>query len=326
MILSDFYQPSFIKDLKVIGKQNKVSITGVITTYKIKEKFILFTVDDNTSTVLCLYFKAPNDRTKFMVGTLITVKGEYEMNRFLNEEEYRIKVHKHSFIRDVNEELYCYLETFLQNEIKANESVKMEIETNHVRKEFEKPLSKRIPLSTESISVKLRTLIFRCLKEQIEKITIIDDENLHRTFDQSRCYVTFLDIIGYKPMSDFVEKENITGKFDIGKAITDMEKLLFINAIPSHSQEDYEGTKYEINYDRVISLKDDILELVKQTGSVGIRVEDLFKEVNMMYSNQIFVLSREYIWEVADDLFNENKIFLSKNNVLHYLDKLYTDN
>jgi len=325
MIPSDFYQPCFIKDLKIVGKHNRVSITGVITTYKIKEKLILFTVDDNTSTVLCLYFKTPGDKTKFLVGSLISIKGEYELNRFLNEEEYQIKVHKYSFLKDVNEELYCYLETYLQTKIKANENIKMEVEPP-VRKEFLKPppkSPKRIPLSTESLSVKLRTLIFRCLREQIEKISKQDEEDFHNTIDHSRCYVTFLDLIGYKPMSDFIEKENVSGKYDISKAISDMEKLMLINAIPQHSQEDYEGTKYEINYNRIINLKDDILNCIKEAGSTGIRIEELFKEVNSLYSPQIFVLSREYIWQVADELFNEDKIFLSKNNVFHYLDKLY---
>jgi len=328
---SDNYKWTFIKDLKVEGKCNRVRVSGVITTFKTKEKFILFNVDDNTSVVTCLYFKNPDEKNVFLVGTLITVFGEYEINRFLTEEEKRIKVHRFSICKDVNEELYSYLGTFTQTKIRENDLTKAEPESGAMEEEAVKPTpitpsklsknSKRVPLSKETIRIKLRTLIFKCLKERVEASLMLRTDTFLLT--QEKLYLTFLDIFEYKPMIAFIEKENVLERDDLRLAVIDMARMMLINPLSMHSQEDVEGSKYEINREKVLELKDNVLACIKKAGRLGVKMDDLFKEVNSIYSTQTFMLSKEFIWEVADELYNEDRIFLSEKTVFHYLEKLY---
>jgi len=326
---SDNYKWTFIKDLKVEGRTNRVRVTGMITTFKVKEKFTLFTVDDNTNTVTCLYFRNLDEKNVFLVGTLITVFGEYEINRFLAEEEKRIKVHKFSICRDVNEELYSYLGTFTQMKIRENEQAKVEAgvmeEEEAVPKKPTTPAklskaSKRVPLSKETVRIKLRTLIFRCLKERVEASMMAQGDTFLLT--QEKLYLTFLDIFEYKPMIEFIERENILEKDDLRMAVIDMAKLMMINPLLIHSQEDVEGSKYEINREKVLGVKDTLLECIKAAGRPGIKMDDLFKEFNSLYSTHTFILSKEFIWQLAEELHNDNEIFLSNNDVFHYLEKL----
>lgn len=331
MNLHDYYQRTFIKDLKVDSKVTRVCVTGVVVSYKVKEKFVNFTIDDNTGMVLCLHFKFPSEKNPFLVGTIVTVLGEYEVNRFLNEVEYRVKVQRYSIVKDVNEELYCYLETFLQKQIKASDAIKVEQENNGFQTSngFQTPGkspakgSKRVPLSKESIHLKLRTLIFRCLKEHLTCALTQENNDINRVRSQARYFLTFMDIFSYKPLVEFMEKENVSGKDDLSKAIIDMERLMVIKPVDFHSQEEYEGVKYEVNIEKVHGIKATILEYIKEAGSLGIRLEDLFKQINFLYSTQTFVLSKEFLWQICNELFNENKVYLSKKDVFHYLEQLY---
>ncbi len=330
---SDNYKWSFIKDLKVEGRTNRVRVTGVITTFKVKEKFTLFTIDDNTNTVTCLYFRSPDEKNLFLVGTMMTVFGEYEINRFLAEEEKRIKVHKFSICKDVNEELYSYIGTFTQMKIRENEQAKPEPgvmeEEEATPKKPTTPTTpaklsknaKRVPLSKETVRIKLRTLIFRCLKERVETSMMPQGDTFLLT--QEKLYLTFLDIFEFKPMIDFIERENILERDDLRMAVIDLARLMMINPLLVHSQEDVEGSKYEINREKVLGVKDNLLGCIKAAGGRGIKMDDLFKEINSLYSTQTFMLSKEFIWQLAEELHNDNEIFLSNNDVFHYLEKLY---
>ena len=322
MDLNDYYRRTFIKDLKLEAKYNKVCVTGVILSYKVKDKVILFTIDDNTGTILCLHFKNSQDKNEFFVGTLVTVFGEYEVNKYLNDVEYRVKVQKYSILEDVSEELFSYLETFVEMQVRAKKDLKAEPEVFEAPKPYEKDSKKLPPLSKESVNIKLRTLIFKCLEDHIIISETQYNNGLPRPFGQDKHYLTFMDIFAYPALISFMEKENVSGKNDLSRAISDMEKLMLINPMSSHTQEDYEGVKYEINSEKVLGLKEKVLNEIKEGGSRGVHIEDLFVQINSYFSTDTFIISKEFLWQIAEDLYNENLIHLPKKNVFHYLEKL----
>lgn len=321
MDLNDYYRRTFIKDLKIEAKSTKVCVTGVVLSYKVKDKVILFTIDDSTGIILCLHFKSPHEKNDFFVGTMITIFGEYEVNKYLNDVEYRVKVQKYSILEDVSEELYSYLETFVEMQVRAK-NPKSEPEVFQEPKPYEKDSKKLPPLSKESVNIKLRTLIFKCLEDHIILTETQNNKGLPRTLGQEKHYLTFMDIFAYPALITFMEKENVSGKNDLSRAISDMEKLMLINPMFAHTQEDYEGVKYEINSEKILGLKDKVLKEIKEAGSRGIHIEDLFILINSYYSTDTFIISKEFLWQIAEDLYNENLIHLPKKHVFHYLEKL----
>jgi OB-fold nucleic acid binding domain. len=313
--MSDYYKKKFIADLKPGFAAFKVCVTGVVTNVKVKEKYIHFTIDDSTGVLDCLLFRSSEIKNDIIVGSIISAIGEYATDEYRDETMTRLKVSKYSLITDINEELHNYLATFTENMIASkkdlNERIKQEVIEEEEGKISVEKTQKRIPLSKETIGLRLRTYIFKCLKSCVVKNQMEEQPS-----------ITFTDILTFQPLVEFCQKEGVDIRDYLENCLLNLEIMGIVTAILDHSQDEVEGPKYIINRNLVDRVEDLALDIIKKKGSVGIHIDDLFKELNEMYSLQVFIFSKEYIWEILDRFFEKNKIYLSKKNVFHYVENL----
>jgi hypothetical protein len=311
--MTDYYKQFFIKDLDSLKKKTKVLVSGIVLDIKYKEKLVIFNLDDSTGIIECILFKPADKKVEIQVGYMLTISGDFDIEEYHNEINQKIIVQNYSILEDVNQELLFYLSTFAENSLEGAQQQRetlVEVESMDITPQTEKKIKKRIPLKDESLSLKIRSLLFKFLNDEIQRA--LNHENI---------YTSFTDMMTSKLISDLNSREHVDSS-QIENAILDLERLNFITPIYDHSMVETSGTRYTIEVESVLKVGEQILEMIKESGSNGVKVSDIYKSLNELYDMNTYMFSQHYIWEVANDLYERNKVFLGKNNFIHYVERL----
>ena len=317
--MNENYKYHFIKDLDDNVLNTKVNITGIIVAVKSKEKFITFVLDDSTSVVECILFKPSSKNIDFSSGQCCNILAEYEENEYHNEKKRRLRVKRFNIL-DVNEEIMNNLATLLSKAHDNKKNIKTDgnaIEEEAGNKYY--PIVntqkvKRIPLPRNVLETKLRSLILKCLKSYIH-------QNIQNIGSKSYTMM-YSDILADIEVQKFLKKEEEEAYDEFNSALIDLQYFGFIVA-QAHSQIEYTGMKYDIDSKAVLNIDNRILELIKENKTKGINSDDLHIEINLQYDSEIFMISKEYIWEILNDFYTKNQIYQSKPNTFHYFQKAY---
>lgn len=310
--MTEYYKQYFLKDLCPLTKKTKVLVTGVVIDMKIKEKLAIFSLDDTTGIIECILFKPADKKLDIQIGSILTISGDFEIEEYHKETNLKITVSSYSVLEDVNQELLFYLSTLTENSLGGQETKEtvIEVDTMEYVPPTEKKIKKRIPLSDETTALKIRSLLFKYVKEEIFKNPL--DENL---------YTSTSDMLTCKQVSDFMEVEDVDSAA-IENGILDLERLNFISPIYEHSMVETSGTRYMIETKSVLRVEDQIMSMIKDSGSNGIKVAELCKSLNELYDPNTYMFTQHYVWEVANSFYEKNKVFLGANNVIHYMERL----
>ena len=129
--------------------------------------------------------------------------------------------------------------------------------------------------------------------------------------------ITFRDIASHPDLLELLKDEK-DAKSYLEDCIRDLAIVGIL--LPIHDNTQVENFRYEINTSRVKQIEENVLDVIKESAD-GCRFDDIYKFVNLKFDGDKFIISKEYLWEILDELFKNNFIYEGEKNRFHFFQR-----